>query len=93
MMSNCAPSPKVSVSHIVFSVIDDILNLHASHALDIVLQSLIYVEKEISSQDRRWFIIKIMSYKAIDNRIKGLVITFNDITKMKQREEDLLKMF
>jgi two-component system CheB/CheR fusion protein len=48
-----------------------------------VLQTLVFLEKEIVTRDGRWFKIRIMPYRTTDDKIDGLVITFIDITKLK----------
>ncbi|PWD98352.1 chemotaxis protein CheB [Marinilabilia rubra] len=57
-----------------------------------VLRTLIYVEKQIPTKDGRWFSIRIMPYRTLDDRIDGLVITFIDISELKLVEEKLLTM-
>ncbi|MDK2842035.1 MAG: two-component system, chemotaxis family, CheB/CheR fusion protein [Anaerophaga sp.] len=57
-----------------------------------VLRTLIFIEKQIPTNDGRWFSIRIMPYRTLDDRIDGLVITFIDISEMKLVEEKLLKM-
>jgi two-component system CheB/CheR fusion protein len=57
-----------------------------------VLKTLIFIEKQIPTKDGRWFSIRIMPYRTLDDRIDGLVITFIDISELKQVEENLLKM-
>ncbi len=59
-----------------------------SHARQ-VLRSLASIETAITSHDGRWFNIRIMPYRTLDDRIDGLVITFNDITFAKKVEIDL----
>ena len=54
-----------------------------------VLQTLIFKEKEIATKDGRWFKIRIMPYRTIDDKIDGLVMTFIDITKLKNIEFSL----
>ena len=56
-----------------------------------VLRTLIFQEKEVSTRDGRWFIIRIMPYRTFEDRIDGLVITFIDITKAKKLETTLRK--
>ncbi|MEI6434434.1 MAG: chemotaxis protein CheB [Bacteroidota bacterium] len=53
-----------------------------SHAHQ-VLKTLASIETAITSQDGRWFDIRIMPYRTLDDRIDGLVITFTDITFVK----------
>ncbi len=54
-----------------------------------VLKTLISIETEIATHDGRWFNIRIMPYRTVDDKIDGLVITFNEITKAKKLEFDL----
>jgi len=55
-----------------------------------VLKTLISKETAISSNDERWFNVRIMPYRTVDDRIDGLVITFSDITFAKKLESDLI---
>jgi len=55
-----------------------------------VLDTLVFKEKQISTTDDRWFLIRIMPYCTQDNHINGLVITFIDITLSKKLELKLL---
>lgn len=59
-----------------------------THVQD-VLRKLISVENEIYSIDGRWFLVRILPYRTLDNKIDGVVITFNDITAAKKVEKDL----
>jgi len=54
-----------------------------------VLRNLGVKEKPISSQDGRWFSVRIMPYRTLDDRIDGLVITFSDISAAKILEREL----
>ncbi|MBF0480635.1 MAG: PAS domain-containing protein [Desulfovibrionaceae bacterium] len=54
-----------------------------------VLATLAFVEKPVITRDGRWFLVRIMPYRTIDNRIDGLVMTFADISVAKQLEESL----
>jgi two-component system CheB/CheR fusion protein len=54
-----------------------------------VLQTLVPAEKPIGTRDGRWFTVRIMPYRTLDNRIDGLVITFADITVAKTLEAQL----
>ena len=61
-----------------------------SHARQ-VLKSLSSIEKAISTNDNRWFNVRIMPYRTLDDRIDGLVMTFTDITFAKKLEIELKK--
>lgn len=54
-----------------------------------VIKTLIYVEKSTVTTDGRWFDIKIMPYRTLDDHIDGLVLTFNDVSKFKKMELEL----
>jgi two-component system, chemotaxis family, CheB/CheR fusion protein len=54
-----------------------------------VLQTLIFCEKQISATSGRWFTVKIMPYRTLENRIDGVVITFTDITVAKKYEQSI----
>ncbi len=55
------------------------------------LRTLIFSEKQILASDGRWFSVRIMPYRRLDNVIDGAVITFVDITATKQLESSLRK--
>jgi two-component system, chemotaxis family, CheB/CheR fusion protein len=54
-----------------------------------VLRTLVYIQKQIPGKDGRWFYIRIMPYRTLDDRIDGLVITFVNISDLKKVEEGL----
>ena len=54
-----------------------------------VLRSLVFSEKEIETNDQRWFKVRIMPYRTLANMIDGVVITFTDISLAKQLEAQL----
>jgi two-component system CheB/CheR fusion protein len=54
-----------------------------------VLRKLGYAEKPVNARDGRWFTVRIMPYRTLDDRIDGVVITFADITTAKTLEAQL----
>lgn len=54
-----------------------------------VLHTLMFSEKEIATDDGRWFKARIMPYRTLENVIDGVVLTFTDITTAKQLEAEL----
>jgi two-component system CheB/CheR fusion protein len=56
-----------------------------------VLKRLVFVEKQVSARDQRCFMVRIMPYRTLDNRINGVVITFADISVAKKLETELRK--
>ncbi len=62
----------------------------ADHARE-VLRTLIFKESNVPTCNQRWFKVRIMPYRTLENRINGVVITFIDITVAKKLEADLNK--
>jgi len=58
------------------------IDTHARQVLD----NLVPIETAITTADGRWFNVRIMPYRTLDDRIDGLVITFTDITLAKKAE-------
>lgn len=54
-----------------------------------VLRTLVFVEKSVTTQDGRWFTVRVMPYRTLDNRIDGVVVTLMDITAFKLLELEL----
>jgi chemotaxis methyl-accepting protein methylase/Skp family chaperone for outer membrane proteins len=57
-----------------------------------VLETLLFVEKEVTAKNDRWFKVRIMPYRTQENVIDGVVITFTDISEAKLLESELRKM-
>ncbi len=55
------------------------------------LSTLAFSEKQITATDGRWFTVRIMPYRRLDNVIDGVVITLLDITATKKLEQTLRK--
>ncbi|MFP5579241.1 MAG: CheR family methyltransferase [Acidimicrobiia bacterium] len=57
-----------------------------------VLARLVPVEREVESDDGRWFLTRVVPYRTADDRIEGVVVTFIDITKRRQAEIELREL-
>jgi two-component system CheB/CheR fusion protein len=57
--------------------------------IDFVLKTLRHIETEVKTYDHNWFLVKILPYRTIENAVKGVVITFIDITRQKNIEKQL----
>ncbi|MRD72902.1 PAS domain-containing protein [Rhodocyclus tenuis] len=57
-----------------------------------VLRTLVFSEKQVPARNERWFSVRIMPYRTLENVIDGVVITFADITKTKRLEEELRRL-
>jgi two-component system CheB/CheR fusion protein len=73
------------ISHFATALIDTDL---AADAHD-VLQDLGMKEKEVRSKDGTCYRMRVRPYRTVNNVIDGVVITFEDITALKQTEEAL----
>lgn len=54
-----------------------------------VLRTLLFSERQIATRDGRWFVVRIMPYRTVDNVIDGVVVTFVNISDAKQLEAQL----
>jgi two-component system, chemotaxis family, CheB/CheR fusion protein len=54
-----------------------------------VLDQLTPVEHEVRSVNGRWFLMRLRPYRTAEHRIDGVVLTFVDITRRKEAEEEL----
>jgi two-component system CheB/CheR fusion protein len=54
-----------------------------------VLRTLASREQMARGIDGRWFLVRILPYRTLDNVIDGVVVTFVDITEQKKTEESL----
>jgi two-component system CheB/CheR fusion protein len=70
------------LSDIVSKLTDDRLLADAQD----VLQTLVVKEREVQAADGSWFFMRILPYRTSKNTTDGLVLTFLDITKMKEAE-------
>lgn len=54
---------------------------------DEVLRTLMFKEAEVRARSGGWYLMRILPYRTTENMIDGLVITFVDITKVKQLQQ------
>ena len=62
---------------------------HLLRDVQLVLARLTSVEVNIQTVADEWFTMRILPYRSLDNYINGVVITFTDITPLKQLEARL----
>ena len=43
-----------------------------------MLRTLVLQEKQVATRDGRWFVVRILPYRTLDNVIDGVVFTFTD---------------
>ncbi len=56
-----------------------------------VLKTLGTIEREVQTLDGRWFLREMLPYRTRDNRIEGVVVTFHDVSRLKQAQAELQK--
>ncbi|MBF8275101.1 MAG: methyltransferase/methylesterase, CheR/CheB with sensor [Candidatus Brocadiaceae bacterium] len=54
-----------------------------------VLQTLVFKDAQVQTKDGRWYLMRIMPYRTLDNIIGGVVATFTEITGVKRLEASL----
>jgi two-component system CheB/CheR fusion protein len=74
------------VGHIVSNLVN--YDRLVADAMD-VLATLMPKEAKVQSTAGRWYVMRIRPYRTLSNVIEGVVITFVDITEMKQIEDAL----
>lgn len=57
-----------------------------------VLRTLVPEEREIQNQGGKWYSMRVLPYRTSDNVIKGIVLTFVDITELKSANIEMLKL-
>ncbi len=62
------------------------------HDAQQVLDHLVPLERELQSEEDRWYLTRILPYRTDDNRIEGVVITLIDITGRKRAEDSLRRL-
>lgn len=67
------------IADIVTQLVDDDLAAHAGE----VLRSLVFDEAEVRTRDGRWYLRRILPYRTSDNVIDGVIITFVNITEVR----------
>ena len=51
-----------------------------------VLDTIVPIKKEIQTGKQRWYIMTCVPYRTLENKIAGVVLTFNDVTALKLSE-------
>jgi two-component system CheB/CheR fusion protein len=54
-----------------------------------VLDAMRYVEKEVETEEGRWYLMRILPYPGVENQRSGVALTFVDIKELKEMSERL----
>lgn len=79
----------VDVGRPLSEIVTDLLYAGMAEEAREVLRTLVFSEKMITTTDGRWFSVRIMPYRTIDDVIGGVVLTFTDITASRKLEQEL----
>jgi len=75
----------------ITDIASDLFYLGMEKDLQQVLKTLISLEKEVSTSTGKWFLARIHPYRTLENMIDGVVVTYSEITVLKDLEAQLLK--
>lgn len=56
--------------------------------IEIVSTTLVLVEKEICTNNK-WYFMRIVPYRTVENAVDGIVVTFVDISKLKESQREI----
>ena len=70
-------------------IVSDLLYPKMAEEAREVLRTLVFSEKQVAATDGRWFLVRIMPYRTMEDVIGGVVITFANITAAKKLEAQL----
>lgn len=91
-------TPQVErIFNIIPSDVDRPVN-HLTHRLkynqlvedaETILHHLTPIVREVQAREGEWYMIRLLPYRTMEDRIDGVVLTFTDISERKQAEETL----
>ncbi|MYM27303.1 two-component system, chemotaxis family, CheB/CheR fusion protein [Duganella sacchari] len=73
-------------------IVNDLLYTDLEQDAQHVLRTLVFCEKQIETRSGGWYTMRIRPYRTVDNVIDGVVVTFINITELKQMEARLLPL-
>ncbi|MDA3919152.1 MAG: EAL domain-containing protein [Salinisphaera sp.] len=72
--------PVSDISHVFMASADILEDIRRVH------QARESIETEEQTRDNRWFLRRVMPYRTVEGGIRGVVLSFLDVTKLKQAE-------
>ncbi|NKI92535.1 chemotaxis protein CheB [Rhizobacter sp. SG703] len=54
-----------------------------------VLQGLVPIEREVDDSRQKWYLVRMLPYRTVDDRIAGIVLTLVDVTERKHGQAAL----
>jgi len=80
---------QTDIGRSVRDITSNIASLDIYASAQEVLATLARKEFEVKSEDNRWFALRIIPYRTMENTIEGVVITFSDITDLKNVQKQM----
>ena len=80
---------KTDIGRPFTDLVSDLVYPDLSEDILQVLKTLTYIKKQIPTKDGRWFSVQIMPYRTLDDKVDGVVITFFNISDLKEVEVKL----
>ncbi len=77
------------VGRSVTDITSSLIYPELAHDVQEVLRTLVFSDREVATQDGRWFVVRIMPYRTFEDKIDGVVITFTDTTVSRTLEARL----
>jgi two-component system CheB/CheR fusion protein len=74
------------ITHLATNLVDVDLSRDART----VLTTLVPIENEVTARDGRQYLVRVIPYRAEDQKVQGLVLTLVDVTALKKVERELV---
>ena len=75
---------QTDIGRSIRDITSNITSFDVYTAAEDVLATLVRKEVEVKNEDGRWFTLRIIPYRTMDNTIEGVVVTFIDISDLKR---------
>jgi two-component system CheB/CheR fusion protein len=69
-----------------------LIGLDPAERAGTVLEHLSVAEQEVQAKDGKWYLMRAVPYRTADNRIDGVVMTFADVSAVKEAEEEVREL-
>jgi two-component system, chemotaxis family, CheB/CheR fusion protein len=66
-----------------------LVGIELHHHIEDVLERLERIEREVTTRDDRWYLMRMLPYRTVEDRIDGVIMTFVEITARKRAEDEL----
>ena len=80
---------KSDIGRPITDLVSDLIYPDLSDDTQSVLNTLMFLKKQIPTKDGHWYSVRIMPYRTLDDKIDGVVITFFNISDLKEVEVKL----